>query len=211
MMVAFRPVFAAGRTFVKVSSTKYQPANYKLKSQPLPNVPPTSRAYKIALVGLGYRGYGTHFLSLLGHPSISIIAVCDTNRAALESFSANHPDIPTHQSLSQLLQRHTPDFAILSVPHGAHAECITTLAAKAIPILKEKPVAESMIEYDWMRNLPVGIGVTFQKRFEPHFLHFKSLLARVGEATAVEANLGLNITNLEETWRAGSGVGVTVG
>lgn len=68
-----------------------------------------------------------------------------------------------------------------------------------------------MIEYDWMRNLPVKVGVTFQKRFKPYFLQFKSLLALVGDAAAVEANLGLNITNLEETWRAGSGVGVTVG
>ncbi|GIK05561.1 hypothetical protein Aspvir_009674 [Aspergillus viridinutans] len=209
MMVVFRPVFVQARTFVRASSTKYQPAAYRFKSQPLPNVPVTSKAYSIALVGLGYRGYRTHFLSLLGSPSFSIIAVCDTNLAALETFSVKHPGVPTYQSLSQLLQSHTPDFAVVSVPHGAHVECITALAAKAVSILKEKPVAESMVEYNWMRNLPVRIGVTFQKRFEPHFLHFKSLLALVGDAAAVEANLALNITNLEETWRADSGVGVT--
>lgn len=210
-MVAFRPIFAAVRTFFRASSTTYQSVAYRLKSPPLPNGPVMSNARKIALVGLGYRGYRTHFLGLLGNPSISIIAVCDTNHAALESFSAKHPGIPTYQSLSQLLQSHTPDFAVLSVPHGAHVECVTTLAASSIPILKEKPVAESMIEYDWMRSLSVKVGVTFQKRFEPHFLHFKSLLALVGDAAAVEANLGLNIGNLEETWRAGSGVGATVG
>jgi predicted dehydrogenase len=78
-------------------------------------------------------------------------------------------------------------------------------------VLKEKPIAESMDEYEWMTGLPVKVGITFQKRFEPHFLHFRSLLPLVGDVAAVDASLALNITNLEETWRASAGVGVTVG
>ncbi|KAJ0413599.1 NADP-dependent oxidoreductase domain-containing protein [Aspergillus carlsbadensis] len=167
------------------------------------------RGYSVALVGLGYRGYRSHFLSLRDSPSISVAAVCDTNAAALESFALSNRSIPTYTSLPELLQRHAPDFAIVSVPHGAHMECIIALAAKGVAVLKEKPVAESMDEYDWMANLPVRIGITFQKRFEPHFLHFRSLLPLVGRVAAVEASLALNITNLEETWRASSGVGVT--
>ncbi|KAL4779402.1 NADP-dependent oxidoreductase domain-containing protein [Aspergillus varians] len=174
-----------------------------------PNCVVISRAYSIALVGLGYRGFRSHFRNLVDDPSVSITAVCDTNRVALEAFSATHQGIPTYCSLPQLLQSHTPDFAIVSVPHSAHAQCITTLAAKGIAVLKEKPVAESIAEYEWMTSLPVRIGITFQKRFERHFLHFKSLLPLVGDVAAVEASLALNITNLEETWRAASGVGVT--
>ncbi|CEL01292.1 hypothetical protein ASPCAL00880 [Aspergillus calidoustus] len=79
-------------------------------------------------------------------------------------------------------------------------ECITALAAKGVAVLKEKPVA--MEEYDWMLNFLVPIGIAFQKRFEPHFLHFRSLFPLVGRVAAVEASLALNITNLEETWRA---------
>lgn len=170
-----------------------------------------SRAYSIALVGLGYRGYRSHFLSLFEDPSFSVTAVCDTDRVALEAFSAKHQGIPSYCSLPQLLQSHTPDFAIVAVPHRAHIQCIATLAAEGIAVLKEKPVAESIAEYEWMTSLPVRIGVTFQKRFEPHFLHFKSLIPLVGDVAAVEASLALNITNLEETWRAASSVGVTVG
>ncbi|KAL4747280.1 hypothetical protein BDW72DRAFT_183123 [Aspergillus terricola var. indicus] len=168
-----------------------------------------SRAYSIALVGTGYRGYRSHFLSLLGSPTLSITAVCDTDSTALESFSVEHPDIPTYDSLSSLLHRHQPDFAIVSVPHCAHLECISALAAKGVHVLKEKPVAESVDEYEWMTSLPVKVGITFQKRFEPHFLHFRSLLPLVGDVAAVDASLALNITNLEETWRASAGVGVT--
>ncbi|OJI96461.1 hypothetical protein ASPVEDRAFT_35858 [Aspergillus versicolor CBS 583.65] len=167
------------------------------------------RPYSIALVGLGYRGYRSHFLSLIGQPSISIAAVCDINSSSLASFSAKHQHIPAYRSLPKLLSRHTPDFAIVSVPHGAHMQCITTLAERGIAALKEKPVAESIEDYQHMMLLPVKIGVTFQKRFEPRFLRFRRLLPLVGDVAAIEASLALNITNLEETWRATSGVGVT--
>lgn len=170
----------------------------------------SQRPYSIALVGLGYRGYRSHFLSLLGEPSISIAAVCDTNRSSLASFSAKHQHIPAYQSLPDLLSSHTPDFAIVSVPHGAHIQCITTLAERGVAALKEKPVAESIEDYHHMMLLPVKIGVTFQKRFEPRFLRFRGLLPLVGEVAAIEASLALNITNLAETWRATSGVGVMV-
>ncbi|KAJ6039024.1 uncharacterized protein N7446_012035 [Penicillium canescens] len=208
-MIASRALSRGSWPLVQAFRTKPFSEYLPIRSPPSQGIRIFSRGYSIALVGLGYRGYRSHFLSLSNDSSISVSAVCDTNLAALESFSLSHRGIPTYTSLSQLLQRHTPVFAIVSVPHGAHMECITALAAKGVAVLKEKPVAESMDEYNWMANLPVRIGITFQKRFEPHFLHFRSLLPLVGRVAAVEASLALNITNLEETWRASSGVGVT--
>ncbi|OJI97960.1 hypothetical protein ASPVEDRAFT_68643 [Aspergillus versicolor CBS 583.65] len=205
MMLKCRPFHSRARPLVKCIAGSPYPTRYKH----FPYSPLISRAYTIALVGLGYRGYRSHLLSLLGDPSLSIIAVCDTDPVALEAVAATHQGILAYCSLPQLLQRHTPDFAIVSVPHRAHIQCITALAAKGIAVLKEKPVAESITEYEWMARLPVRIGITFQKRFERHFLHFRSLLPIVGDVVAVEASLALNITNLEETWRATAGVGVT--
>lgn len=210
-MLAARPLSGGIRHFIPASRTKPFSRFPRIKPQNLQHTKVLARGYSIALVGLGYRGYRSHFLSLHDSPSITVSAVCDTNLAALESFSVTHRGIPTYSTLPQLLERHIPDFAIISVPHTAHTECITALAAKRVAVLKEKPVAESIDEYNWMTNLPVRIGVTFQKRFEPHFLHFRSLLPLVGRVAAVEASLALNITSLEETWRASSGVGVTVG
>ncbi|KAL2857632.1 NADP-dependent oxidoreductase domain-containing protein [Aspergillus pseudodeflectus] len=138
------------------------------------------RGYSIALVSLGYQGYRSHFLSLSNSLLITVVAMCDTNLVVLESFSLSLGSFPTYTSLPQLLQHHTLDFAIISMPHGAHMECITALVAKGVAVLKEKPVAGCMEE----------------------------LLPLVGRVAAVEASLALNITNLEETWRASSGVGV---
>lgn len=207
-MLALRPFPWSLQPLIRGSAKHYR--THKFRSQALSQAPLRSRTYSVALVGLGYRGYRSHFLSLLGDSSISITAVCDTNAATLESFYAKHKGIPAYSSLHNLLRNHKPDLAVVSVPHGAHLECITTLAAKGVPVLKEKPVAESVEEYNWMRVLPVNIGVTFQKRFESHFLRFRSLIPLVGDVRGVEATLTLNITNLEETWRASSGVGVTV-
>jgi predicted dehydrogenase len=168
------------------------------------------RAYNIAVVGLGHRGYGSHFKSLFESSSDSIVAVCDADHRVLRSFSDRHPSVPAYLLLSQLLQAHRPDFAIVSVPHSHQLECVLHLSQNGIPILKEKPVAESMEDFQKMTTLPVKIGITFQKRFEPQFEHLKNLLEQVGDLARVEAKLTLNITNLEATWRASAGVGTTV-
>ncbi|KAL2833818.1 NADP-dependent oxidoreductase domain-containing protein [Aspergillus cavernicola] len=167
------------------------------------------RSYKIALIGLGYRGYRSHFLSLTDSPSVSVVAVCDTNQNTLRSFSEKHSNTPAYSSLARLLDSHKLDFAVISLPHGGHFDCVTALSDKGVPILKEKPVAESVHEYAWMRDLPMPIGVTFQKRFEPQFLQLKGLLPLIGDVTAVQASLALNIAHLDETWRATTSVGVT--
>lgn len=61
-----------------------------------------------------------------------------------------------------------------------------------------------------MSALPVKIGVTFQKQFEPQFIHLKNLLSLVGDVATVQASLTLNIEKLDATWRASSGVGTAV-
>lgn len=166
--------------------------------------------YNIALIGVGHRGYKTHFLSAVASRSLNVAAVCDINKAALTNFSAKHPGIPTYAALKDLLQNHRPDFAIICVPHKYHMEYISLLAEAGIPILKEKPAADSIEEFHKLESLPVKIGVTFQKRFEPRFVQFKRLLPSVGEVASFKATLALNLENLDATWRAGDGVGVTV-
>ena len=171
---------------------------------------PKERHYNIGLVGLGHRGYKTHFLNIVGSRSESIIAVCDANEAALAAFSTKHPDVPAYPSLAHLLRHHKPDFVIVSVPHKFHMDCVTLLSKAGVPVLKEKPIAGSSDEYLQLLSMPVKIGVTFQKRFEPRFVQFQKLLPLVGDIASFRATLALSIEDLEATWRAADGVGVTV-
>ena len=171
--------------------------------------PDHERHYNIGLVGLGRRGYKTHFLTVEGSRSESITAVCDPNEKTLAAFQAKHPDVPAYRRLEDLLSHHKPDFCVVSVPHKYHVACASILAEAGVPILKEKPIADSADEFLRLSSLPVKIGVTFQKRFEPCFVQFKKLLPLIGNVASFRATLTKSIQDLESTWRA-DGVGVTV-
>ncbi|TQV93827.1 UDP-bacillosamine synthetase [Cordyceps javanica] len=166
----------------------------------------------VAIIGIGHRGYKTHFTTLIGHPrSWTVVAVCDADDAARKLFTTKHPNISAYSDLSQLIHEHKHHlhFAVVCVPHRFHLPCCTALAGAGIAILKEKPVAESIEEYNHLLKLPVKIGVTFQKRFEPRYLAVTDLLHHVGQVASVTGTLTASIADLDATWRAGSGVGVT--
>lgn len=166
--------------------------------------------YKIALLGLGHRGYQTHFLNTLSSRSERIVAACEPNPATRMSFTAKHPDVPVYSSLQELLVENSPTFAIVCVPHEFHLSCVEQLSRAGIPVLKEKPVAESQSQFEHLTRLPIKIGVTFQKRFEPRYIQFKKLLLHVGDIASFRSVLAMNLRDLDATWRATSGVGVTV-
>lgn len=172
-------------------------------------VPEKSNRYNIAIIGLGHRGYKTHFLSLHGSPSESVIAVCDADKKKLDTFSAKHPDVPAYSSVEELLLSHTPDFAVVCLPHHVYGGCIDALSKAGVAILKEKPAANDIEEYNQLIKLPIKVGVTFQKRFEPRYHQLASLLPMLGRIVSLRAILARNIQNLDSSWRA-SGVGVTV-
>lgn len=162
------------------------------------------------MVGVGHRGYRTHFTSLLGSRSEHVVAICDTNEQARTTFEATHPNIPTFDSVQEMLNAHAFDFIIVSIPHKFHFDCISTIAAAGIPVLKEKPVAETYEEFVQLCELPIDIGVTFQKRFEPRYIQLQKLLPQVGKIASFRATLAVGIEDLERSWRASDGVGVTV-
>ncbi|KAF5600611.1 Aldo keto reductase [Fusarium pseudoanthophilum] len=166
------------------------------------------RQYSIALLGLGHRGYNT-FFKCLQSPSFNVLAVCDTDTGKFLTFSQSHPNVPAYSSIESLLADHKPDFAIVCVPHQFHKNCVDILAHGGVPILKEKPVAESAEDFRKLVCAPIKIGVAMQKRFEPRYNQFKSLLYSVGEIASIQARIVLNVRDLASSWRASQGVGVT--
>ncbi|PHH65678.1 hypothetical protein CDD81_1764 [Ophiocordyceps australis] len=167
---------------------------------------------KVAIIGIGHRGYKTHFLSILENPRAwKVVAVCDTSDEARARFASQHRGISTHGSHDELLAQHKTslDFAIVCLPHEHHLACCEALARAGVPVLKEKPVAESADEYERLARLPVKIGVCFQKRFEPRYLAVRDLLPLVGQVASFTATLSASIAALDATWRAQSDVGVT--
>ncbi|KAI1452115.1 DegT/DnrJ/EryC1/StrS aminotransferase family-domain-containing protein [Annulohypoxylon moriforme] len=165
------------------------------------------KRYNVAIIGLGHRGYKTHFLSLHGSPSESVVAVCDVDKTRLDKFSSIHSDVPAYLSVEELLSKHEPDFALLCLPHRAYGPCIATLTRAGVPILREKPAAENIDEFNKLVQSPVKVAVAFQKRFEPRYHQLASLLPMLGRITSVRAVLARNFENVGTGWRA-LGIGV---
>ncbi|PHH64714.1 hypothetical protein CDD82_1732 [Ophiocordyceps australis] len=176
--------------------------------EPIASRPPL----KVAIIGIGHRGYKTHFLSILQNPRAwTVVAVCDTNDEARARFTSQHAGISTYRSYHDLLAQHKTglDFAVVCLPHQFHLACCEAFARAGVHVLKEKPVAESPDEYERLAKLPVKIGVCFQKRFEPRYLAVRDLLPQVGQVASFTATLGASIAALDATWRAQCDVGVT--
>lgn len=170
-----------------------------------------NRHYNVIVIGLGHRGYQTFVHNLVDSRSISIVAACDVDAGRREFVSGKHPKIPIYGSLEKLLRQHTPDFAIVSVPHRFHADCILALGQAGIPILKEKPASTSLAEYNQLVDLKVRMGVTYQKRFEPRYIHLKNLLSLVGDVVSIRATIAVNCMQPDDAdWRVMDDVGVAV-
>ncbi|GIZ43477.1 hypothetical protein CKM354_000670400 [Cercospora kikuchii] len=167
-----------------------------------------SSIHQIAIIGLGHRGYKTHFLSLHGSDSANVVAVCESNRASLARFSAAHPDVPAYLTIEDMIASSRPDFAIIALPHDAHPRCVALLSKAAIPILKEKPAAKTLEETTKLLQLPIPIGIMCQRRFEPRYQTMQKFLPGLGRIVSFRAVLARNIPHLGSSWRS-SGVGVT--
>ncbi|PLN86195.1 NADP-dependent oxidoreductase domain-containing protein [Aspergillus taichungensis] len=163
--------------------------------------------YQVALVGLGARGYQTWFECLRQSSSIAVSAVCDSKPATLEAFAARHPSVPAYLSLEALLQAQRPDFAIVSVPNRLHPGCIAQLAAAGVPVLKEKPVAESVADFQQLCRYNVPIGVVFQRRWQARYTHLKSFLPQLGRILSVRATLAGKYDPPLDGWRVMDNVG----
>jgi predicted dehydrogenase len=166
--------------------------------------------YNVAIIGMGSQGYNTWFKLLRKGSTISISAVCDSNIAVIDSFISRHPDVPAYTDLAELLKQHAIDFAVVCAPNKYHVSMIEQLAAAGVPCLKEKPVADSLVEFHRLCRIPTKIGVTFQRRWQPRFVHFRNLLPMIGKPLSVRATLSGAYDPPQNGWRVMHSIGTFV-
>lgn len=102
--------------------------------------PITNRKLHFAVVGCG-RISQNHFAALKQHATrAKVVAVCDTNPAALASASSA-AEAPGFSSLDDLLAHSDPDVVVLATPSGLHPGQTVEIAASGRHIMTEKPMA----------------------------------------------------------------------
>lgn len=102
--------------------------------------PITDRPVRFAVVGCG-RIAANHFAALQAHSDrAQLVAVCDTDPAALNSAS-ERTGAPGFASLGQLLNGSNADLVVLATPSGQHSQQAIEAAIAGRHVLSEKPMA----------------------------------------------------------------------
>ena len=111
--------------------------------RPVPAPTPSvirDRKLRVALVGCG-RIAKTHFAAIAQHADrVELVAVCDTNAAALEAAVAS-TQAAGFGSLTELLVGSEADLVVLATPSGLHSQQAAQVAQAGRHVLSEKPMA----------------------------------------------------------------------
>lgn len=110
-----------------------------------PSLPIVDRPLRFALVGCG-RISKNHFEALAKHGErVALVAVCDTNPAALAAAVAA-TEAAGFASLDALLAGCDADIVVLTTPSGLHSQQAVKIAAAGRHVLSEKPMATKLDE-----------------------------------------------------------------
>ena len=97
---------------------------------------------RIAVIGAGLIGRKHIEVLRAGMPDYALAGVADPSAAAArEATELGYPFFADH---TDLLERTKPDGAILAVPNQLHVETGLACVARGIPIVVEKPIADSV-------------------------------------------------------------------
>lgn len=168
-------------------------------------------------VRLGLIGAG-----LIGRRHAEIIAVddgldlagiadpSDAGRAVARQHGAEHYD-----DYRALIDRHPPDGVVIAAPNQLHAEIGLACIEKGLPLLVEKPIADTfeagaaLVAAAEGRGLPLLIG--HHRRFNAMVEATRAMLqeGRIGELVAVSALWGVRKPDdyFEAAWRRSEGGG----
>jgi len=144
---------------------------------------------RIAVIGAGLIGR-THIAVLRsGNVDWTLAAVADPLPAAAEQASAL--GYPLYPDFEQMFEHTMPDGVVIAVPNQMHVKVGLACIARKIPILVEKPVADSveealeLIQAGERANVPILIG--HHRRHNPIMRKAAEIVREGGLGTVVAA------------------------
>jgi predicted dehydrogenase len=168
---------------------------------------------RIAVIGAGLIGR-THIGVLRsGNPDYALAAVADPSPAAARE--AQQLGYPIYAESDEMLDRVKPEGAIVAVPNQMHVKVGLACIARKIPIIVEKPVADSvaealeLVEAGEKAGVPILVG--HHRRHNPIMRKAAEIVASGGIGRVVAAN-GLWLSHKPKdyfnvTWRREAGGG----
>lgn len=99
---------------------------------------------RIAVIGAGLIGRKHIDVLLAGRPEYTLAAVADPSPVAMQE--AARLGYTCYPSIEEMLEKARPDGAIVSIPNHMHVAAGLACIARGVPILVEKPIADSVGE-----------------------------------------------------------------
>ena len=152
-------------------------------------MPQMTAQVRIAVIGAGLIGR-THVAVLRSaDPDFALAAVADPSPAAAEEARAL--GYPIYAEVEEMLAREKPDGVVVAVPNQLHVKVGLACIARGIPIVVEKPVADSvaealeLVEAGERANVPILVG--HHRRHNPIMRKAAEIVREGGIGTVVAA------------------------
>jgi predicted dehydrogenase len=146
------------------------------------------RRVHIAVAGAGLIGHA-HIERAVADDAVELSAIVDPGPAGIPL--AEKYDVPLHGSLTDLFAADKPDGVVLATPNQLHVEGALECIAAGVPVLVEKPIADSLeggrriVEAGERAGVPVLTG--HHRQHSPIMAKAKEIIrsGRLGDIVAV--------------------------
>lgn len=160
---------------------------------------------KTVVIGLGKQSRDDHLPAIAQSANFELVGVCDTDKKKAEEIGV-HYGVASNDNLGEMINGQGFHVAVVSIPHHAYLNVISTLVTAGKHIIKKKPFATSVAEARQLLQILRGgssyLGITVQRRFNPIYRTFHQLKRYIGKIYSIEGAYTLNVVALDEGWRA---------
>lgn len=144
----------------------------------------------VALIGAGAIGR-MHAETLLRHPTVTLAAIADPTPAARDY--AQSLGVPLYETHQDLLSRVRVGAAIVATPNATHADVGIDCLRAGVPVLMEKPIADTAAQAQRLCDAATTAGVPLlvghQRRHNPIVQRARSLIRDGAVGRPVSANV----------------------
>lgn len=179
------------------------------------------RNLRTAVIGCGDIS-PLHIDAIAQLPGAELVAVCDTDPGR-RAQAAQDAGVPGTATLTETLERFSPDVVHLCTPHDQHADLAIEALAAGVEVLTEKPLASTLEDARRIVDAAAApgaprIGVCFQNRYNATVQEAHRVLTtgELGAPTGAAATVAWHRTPdyyRARPWRgtwAGSGGGLLI-
>lgn len=157
------------------------------------------------VIGLGKQSQSDHLPAIAQSVNFELVGVCDIDKKKAKEIGSQY-GVTGYDNLDEMINAQDFQVAVVSIPHHAYLNVISTLVTAGKHIIKEKPFATNVAEarqlIQILRRGSSYLGIIIQRRFNPIYQTFHQLKKYIGKIYSIEGVYTMNVATLDKGWRA---------